>query len=378
MKTYICTCGTSIATKRGIKLECFVDIPILKCNEFKDEIEATKDRIAEELSGIKLPDELDDTSAEIKSLVKMGLDKNDAVILISSDTIDGKLCAESVRDFLVENKLISEPSIKIKEIVGLQATDGSRFQKEGLKNLLNYLVSLEHQDIIFNPTGGYKSIVPYLALMGMLFNKPVKYIHENSEDILTLTGVPIILDDDLILRIENKLQRIEDETSIPMKEWQEGIDYNDRRFDCFVEVDNGQITMSGIGLLFWERFKKDYPKELERDLRPVSEKENKLLAQGIDHHGLERIKPIARELLQSPFVCGVPNSCNNYPKSKAFIRALTPVQAKEHLQRESSSICMVTDIRSDAGYSFLIKTTACNDDENKQIAEILNRKYFKL
>ncbi|MBU1055686.1 MAG: putative CRISPR-associated protein [Proteobacteria bacterium] len=377
MKTYICTCGTSIATKRRINLERFDDVPISKYDEVKDEIEATKERISEELSGIKLPHELDDTSAEIKSLVKMGLDKNDIIILISSDTIDGKLCAESVRDFLVENKLSSETSIKIKEIVGLQATDGLKFQKEGLKNLLDYLVSLEHQDIIFNPTGGYKSIVPYLALMGMLFNKPVKYIHENSDDILTLTGIPIILDDNLILCIETKLQKIEKETSIPIKEWQGGVDYNERRFDCLVEIDNGQVTLSGIGFLFWERFKQDYPKELERDLRLVSEKENKLLAQGIDHHGLDRIKPIARELLESPFVCGVPNSCNNQPKSRVSIKALAPLEAKVHLQRESSSICMVTDIRSDAGYSFLIKTTARDDDENKQIAEILNRKYFK-
>lgn len=377
MKTYVCTCGTSIATKKGINLERFMDVPLSRWDELKDEIEATKDQIAEGLSSIKLPRDLDDTSAEIKSLVKMGTDENDAVILISSDTIDGKLCAESVRDFLIEHKLYSGTSLQIKEIVGLQASDGARFQKEGLKNLLNYLVPLEHQNIIFNPTGGYKSVVPYVALMGMIYNKPVKYIHENSENILTLTGVPIILDDDLILRIETKLQKIEESTSIPIEKWQEGIDYYDRRFDCLVEVDDGQVTLSGIGLLFWGKFKQDYPAELGRDPRPASEKENKLLKLGVGHHGIEKIKPIAEKLLHSPFVKGVPNSCDFQPMSRTWVKALKPLEVKVHLQTERKGICMVTDIRSDHGYSFLVETTARNNDENEQIAGILHKKYFK-
>ncbi|MFH1581743.1 MAG: putative CRISPR-associated protein [Pseudomonadota bacterium] len=376
MKTYICTCGTSIATKKGINLDRFLDLPLMEWNERKEEIEAVKDRIAEELSGINLPAGIDDTSAEIKSLVKMGFDKNDTVILITSDTIDGKLCAEAVLSFLVEHGLSSEGLVQIKEIAGLQALDGARFQKEGLKNLLNYLISLEYQNIIFNLTGGYKSIVPYVALVGMIFNNPVKYIHEDSDDVITLKGLPLVLNDDLIFRIENKIRKIEKETAIRYKEWQEGIDYNDHRFDCFVEEDDGQVTLSGIGLLFWERFKQDFPEELLRDERSAAEKYNKLLKLGVEHHGLEKLKPIANKLLQSPYVKSVPNSCDNQPKSKVWTKALTATAAKNHLQREADGFCIVTDINADAGYSFLIETTARDSHENQRIAEILNRKYF--
>lgn len=352
MKTYICTCGTSISTKRGINLDRFLNADLSVWKKMKDDIEAVKDRVSEELCRINFPKELDETSAEIKSLVKMQLDKNDTVILISSDTVDGKLCAELVRSFLIERGICSDGSIQIKEIQGLQATDGTKFQRDGLKNLLNYLISLEHQNIIFNLTGGYKSIVPYIALMGMIFNKPVKYIHEDSNDVITLPAVPMILDDDLILGIENKLRKIENETAISISEWQEGIDYHDHRFDCFVE-------------------------ELLRDERPASEKYNKLLRQGVEHHGLAKIKPIANKLLHSPFVKSVPNSCDNQSKSKVWIKSLTATEAINHLQREAEGICIVTDINSDAGYSFLIETTARNYNENKKIADILNRKYFK-
>jgi|GEM_PF-1986335 len=376
MKTYFCTCGTSIATKQNINLERFLDKPLSEWSERKEEIEAVQSQIDEGLQYINLPRDLNNTSAEIKSLIKMDLDRDDQIILVSSDTIDGRLCAECVRDFLIENDLCCKDLIQIKEINGLQATDGARFQREGLKNLFDYLLTLEHQDIIFNPTGGYKSIVPYVTLMGMLFNKPVKYIHENSEDVLTLTGIPLIFNEDLIIRIENKLRKIEDETAISARDWQDGIDYHDRRFDCLIELDNDQVTLSGIGHFFWEKFKRDYPVELERDYRPASEKENKLLGHGKKHHGLERIKPIAEKLLHSLFVRSVPNSCENQPHSKTWVKALTPVEAKVHLQREIKSICIVTDVRSDTGYSFLIKTTARNTDENGQIAGILNRKYF--
>lgn len=376
MKTYICTCGTSIATKKRINLDRFIDIPLSGWDEKKEQIDAVKRQIEDGLKNVSPQSDLDDTSAEIKSLVKMGLEKNDQVILITSDTIDGKLCGEAVKKFLITMGLSTEGSVQVKAIEGLQASDGVRFKKEGLKNLLNYLVKLEYQDVIFNLTGGYKSVAPYLSLMGMVFNKPVKYIHENSSDVLTLPGVPLILDDSLILRIEDKLQKMEEETYISEEEWQRGIDYHDRRFDCLVEFENGEVTQSGIGLLFWERFKKDYPAELERDVRPASEKENKLSSQGIKHHGTDKIKSIADKLLQSPYVKGVLKSCNFEPQAKKPVRALLPQQAKVHLQREKDEVCIVTDIQSDAGYSFLIETTARTEDENKRIADILNRKYF--
>ncbi len=376
MTTYVCTCGTSIATKQVINLERFIEMPLSEWSENKHYIEAIKFQIKNRLSSIKLSSNLDDTSAEIKSLVKMGLKKEDEVILISSDTIDGKLCAESVKEFLIEHQLVSENSVKIKEITGLQSVDGKKFEKQGLKNLLTYLISFEYQNVVFNLTGGFKSVVPYVALMGMIFKKPVKYIHENSDDVLTLTGIPLILDDDLMLCVENKLKKIEMETSIPLRDWQDGIDYHDHRFDCLIEEDRGQVTLSGIGLLFWERFKKDFPEALMRDSRPASEKKNRLLTQGINHHGIKKIIKIANKLLQSPYVKGVPNSCEDQPGRKSWVTPLTSVEAKNHLQREKIGICIVTDIRSDKGFSFLIETTARNDQENNQIAEILNQKYF--
>lgn len=377
MKTYICTTGTSILTKRGINIERFKNQPLSYWKDHEDDILAAQDRVYESLERFKrlpIQAQLDDTSAEIKSLIKMGVDPNDRVILIASDTVDGKLSAELVKAFLKEREICLE--VEIQEVKGLQAIDAVLFQREGLRNLLTFLVSRGNEDIVFNLTGGFKSVVPYLSLIGMLFNKPVRYIHEDSEDVITLSNVPILLNDGLLLLVEDKLRKIEKETSISKTEWHRGIDFNDRRFDSLIEEEGGQITLSGLGLLFWERFKLDYPEELFRDETDPSDKPNKLLDQGTSHHGLEKIRPIAARLLRSPYVRGIPNSCNNQPQSREWIKPLSAEESQLHLQRVSVSICIVTNIKSDAGYSFLIETTARNIEENKQIAEILQRKFF--
>lgn len=376
MKTYVCTCGTSIVANSGISIERLKHLPLSEWTNRKDYIEAVRESVCNSLARLSLPRDLTDTSAEIKGLVKMGVTSADRVILIASDTVDGRLCVELVKEFLEEREISSKGQIEIKTIAGLQATDGAVFQREGLKNLLAYLVGLENDELVLNPTGGYKSIVPYISLIGMLFNKPVRYIHEDSNDVLTLTNLPVMLNDDLILLVEPKLKRIEQETAISKNEWQLGIDYHDRRFDCFIEESGGQITLSGIGILFWERFKKDYPADLLRDEHHPSEKINKLIYQGVDHHGIEKIRPIAVRLLQSPYVKAIPKSCNNQPNSKDWIKPLSQQESKTHLQREAENICLVTYIHSDAGYSFLLETTARNQEENKRIAGILNRKYF--
>lgn len=376
MKTFICTCGTSIISKSGINIDRFKNRPLSDSKNFESDIETVRECVFEKLLKLKLPDDINDTSAEIKSLMKMGIKYDDRVILISTDTIDGKLCAELVRDFLHEKRILNINQIEIKVISGLQALDGCKFEKEGLKNLLSYLINLEYENIVLNPTGGYKSVVPYISLIGMLFNKPIQYVHEDSQDVITLTNIPIKLDENLLFKIEDKLRKIENETAISIDEWKKDLDFYDRRFDCFIEIHGNEVTLSGIGILFWERFKQDFPKDLVRDNTPPNVKSNKLRNLGISHHGINRILSISNRLVESPYVKSVINSCENMPFSKEWIKPLKKEETTKHIQRESENICIVTDINSDAGYSFLIETTARNFEENERIAKILKKQFF--
>lgn len=377
MKTFVCTCGTSVLTKRTINIDDITSVSLSRWKELQDDIDSIRDRTVETLSLLDISRNINETSAEIKSLVKMGLGKNDTVILLSTDTIDGKLSAEIVKWYLSQNSLCDEQCIQIEVIEGLQAKDGQRFRKTGLINLFNLLIRFEHDNVVFNPTGGFKSVVPYLSLMGMLFNKPVQYIHEDSNDVISLINIPLLIDEDIIFRVEDKLRRIENQSSISKEEWMKGLDYHDRRFDSLIEEQEKEITLSGIGLIFWEKFKLDYPGDLERDDRSAGQKENKLHQQGISHHGRDRLIKIADRLLPSPFVHGIPNSCDYQPHTKEWIRPLKSTEATSHLQREIDGLCIVTDINTDEGFSFLLQTTAKSYSENERIATILKRIFFK-
>ena len=374
IKTYICTCGTSIITNRNIDIQRIKNIPLKDAKKIELEIEIIKDQVMEQLDGIS---DFGEVSAEVKSLMKMKVKPDDKVILISTDTINGTLSAELVKDFLVSKNIVLDHNVKIKVIEGLQAYDGKRFSKYGIKNLISFLIDFEYENVVLNITGGYKSVVPYLALIGMLFNKPIRYIYEDSNDLLTLSHIPILVNEEVIFKVEKKLRKIEQDTYISKREWQEGIDYNEHRFDCLVEEEKGLVTLSGFGLLFWEKFKRDYPDDLIRDNRALYEKTNKLKEQKKSHHGIDKLIPLAEKLLQSPFVSSILKSCKYRPYSKRWVNPLREEETKEFIPNALQSICVVTDVNSDAGYSFLIQTTARNFEENKRIADLLERKFFK-
>jgi len=87
MTTYICTCGTSIITKRNIDFEKIKGIPLTQWEKYGTDIELIKEQVLSELQNISLSQDLNDTSAEIKSLIKMGLKPNDRLCEKSKNLI---------------------------------------------------------------------------------------------------------------------------------------------------------------------------------------------------------------------------------------------------------------------------------------------------
>ncbi|HPP54339.1 MAG TPA: putative CRISPR-associated protein, partial [Thermoguttaceae bacterium] len=111
-------------------------------------------------------------SAETHSLAKLKVSESDEVVLLHSETLDGQLCAEAVKEVL-ENELGLHPHLV--KIEGLQVNDGKRFRQVGIQKLFEVLTEetkgwLENpeQKAILNATGGFKSVVPYVTLFGLL------------------------------------------------------------------------------------------------------------------------------------------------------------------------------------------------------------------
>lgn len=390
MTTYLCTAGTSIATSTGLDLRHMFSHELSEWTDFFEDVEVARQFVLEKIMN-KSDEELPRSSAEINSLVKMGMTIDDRVVLIATETIEGKLCAQLVAEILKKKYLCAEVTVEIVE--GLQARDGKRFSQVGLKNLVNLITRFEHQNVVFNPTGGFKSVVPYITLAGMLFNKPVKYIHEFSDDLITLVNFPISFDEDLIFKLEEKFALIDLESAICKSDWKKGIDYQtlQRAESLIEEIDNG-ITLSGLGLMVWERFKLDYPLYLTRDMSPPrskyfnieliedstekSVKPNAVEVTSLTHHGHEKISKVANRVLASPFISAVLHGCDYQRKTtKTEVKALNDHEAKKHLQTSRINVCLIK-LKSDEGFAFLVQTTARNYEENLAIANQLNHKFF--
>jgi putative CRISPR-associated protein (TIGR02619 family) len=251
MKTYLCTTGTSAAKRQARFDEKWV-------NENGGIAGAAK-LLHATFRDFRMDDEgalHKELSAEIHSLARMPVEADDRVILFASETADGQACAHAVKLYLEQ----ALPNIEcaVKEVPGLQVTDSLRFRTEGVVNFvrmaLREIDSYGAAQCVLNPTGGFKSLVPYTVLVGMLKGVPARYIFERSDTLMTLPALPLDFARERVEPVRELLERIERETVIPLVEWQQRIPFEERdQFAPLIEeTGDGQITLSAIGLMFWE------------------------------------------------------------------------------------------------------------------------------
>lgn len=139
---------------------------------------------------------LDTLSAELASLLAMAKDKeigaittDDKIILLYSDTVDGRLCAEANKEMMTKNRL-NWKNTEIIEIAGLQTKDAVKFVKTGLNNLLSKIKELKEShssyNIFINITGGYKGSMPVLSRAAIALKIPLVYFFENCNEIIRM------------------------------------------------------------------------------------------------------------------------------------------------------------------------------------------------
>jgi len=248
MKTIICSTGTSAAKIicKPSDLTKWID----ECGGEENAARIIFDKIRHiNPDGEALQNEL---SAEIHSLVRIGIGENDRIILLSSETEDGVVCANTVKLYL--GNWFKEVEVIVKKIPGLQVRDADRFKREGVvhfvKHCLETINNFGPEFVILNPTGGYKALVPYTVLIGMLKGVQCRYIFEQSATLLELPPLPITFDRNRFESYRSLFERIERETSISYNEYEKAITHEDRSvLDSLIEKEGNEITLSGVGHL---------------------------------------------------------------------------------------------------------------------------------
>lgn len=253
-RTFVCSVGTSAAKGVGLpgKLAEWVrghPTPAAAARILFDKVKDIKPE------GENLHKEL---SAEIHSLTRMGVGDRDRVVLLCSETPDGDACGHAVRLYLEAH----HPGIvcEVRTVAGLQVFDAMRFRTEGVVNFvrrcLEEVRNYGSEYVVLNPTGGFKALVPYAVLVGMLKRVTCQYIFEQSTSVLTLPPLPVAIDRGPFERYRPLFASIDRDSSIPKARWDVEVRHDDRAtLEPLVEVLGEEVTISGVGELFLDELR---------------------------------------------------------------------------------------------------------------------------
>mgnify|MGYP000474712695 CR=1 FL=1 len=212
-----------------------------------------------------------DISAEIKSITKI-MEKyqgNEFIIqLISTDTVTSRFCSEVICDVLKLDKRKDITGVAFdsqKDVIGgLQIWNAKDFQEDGLKILIDHLESCvipcingEIPFTVYNITGGYKALIPYITIMAQINNTPIFYLFEDTDDLIEIPQMPININYSMFAKHKNVFEDLKNE----IKDWKSYVRQKNLRVDdfqaCIIE-DMGSALLSPIGEMFWNRFNNYY------------------------------------------------------------------------------------------------------------------------
>ncbi len=211
-------------------------------------------RMSAELNGI-----IQIYNGKIKNKVKNETKTNhDFHLLLSTDTWLGEETAKLVKSWLEHHNL----TVVIHRQIDLQTSEISSFQlslSELIKKLSQEIPEYSKKGyyIIFNLTGGFKSVQGFLQSIANFYADETVYIFETSSELLRIPKLPIRLDAlPIIEKHINEFRKL----SLGIKVDQNQI--NDIPETLLFTVDE-QTTLSAWGELLWEETKKElYKKEL--------------------------------------------------------------------------------------------------------------------
>lgn len=241
-RVIVCTTGTSLIGNLGLRDVDDSQLDMATGNALRERLADTDDPTA---VGAEL-------CAEAKSLRALQADEEDLVYLLHTDTMRGEISSKHVERVLERCLNLASESIRIE---GLQVEDAATFRKWGVQNLYKALEKLERKnpecELVLNVTGGFKSVVPYMTLYGMLNALQVVYIFQRSDELLKLPPAPVTVDFEKASHMLPLIERIRQEGGIPLSDFEAGIShipYHERGwFRTLVEVDGDFLTLSAFG-----------------------------------------------------------------------------------------------------------------------------------
>lgn len=280
MKLIISTCGTSILTNNTTqeirnllnKYTNSTNSSEVANNDLNIINQHIQDRKAHIINNQNLQ-EIAKLSAELNGILRIynfnirEEEKKDFHMLICTGTYLGEKCAEIVKEWLEQQAGFS--NVQICKIKDLKTDDIESFHF-GISELVKFCDEIlkgykqKNYHIIFNLTGGFKSIQGIMLTIGMFYADECVYVFETGEHLLRIPKIPVELN------IENTIKQ-----NINLfRKLSLGISENIAEYAnigdniLFIRINN-EIALSAWGELVWRNVKdKIYSEELLQE--PIS------------------------------------------------------------------------------------------------------------
>ena len=264
MKRFILSpCGTSLLTNQVDKSEkklvfkyanekCKKDIPA----QDRARLEALMTKAQTALLQVSNYEMAARMSAELNGIIQVyggKIDsKGDFHLLLSTDTWLGEQAARMVCKWLKQHGLCAD----IHRQGGLQTRDIEAFQKA-----LSYLVkklsdeipsfSQNGYTIIFNLTGGFKSVQGFLQGIANFYADETVYIFETSSELLRIPKLPVRMDAKSVIKDRlDVFRKLALGIKVPVTALKEIP-------ETLLLKTNGAISLSPWGELMWEQYKQE-------------------------------------------------------------------------------------------------------------------------
>ena len=136
-------------------------------------------------------------SAETNTLRSVGINSADHVLLLCSDTPEGRFCSDRLYRFYMD--ILKCRRVEARPLTAL-GYFGASFTQKGLKVLVHEAITAVKEarndslDPVFCATGGFKAEIAFLNLLGALLAIEVVYIHERFRDVVRLPRLPLTWD----------------------------------------------------------------------------------------------------------------------------------------------------------------------------------------
>ncbi|MBL7815764.1 MAG: hypothetical protein JNL70_12190 [Saprospiraceae bacterium] len=202
-------------------------------------------------------------SAEIKSLIKIAeKTKQDITAhLIATDTLLSVLACELIEYWF---KLHYKGDYTISIVFNLNQDrienlniDTIRHFKAGLTTLMTrFYVLLNtngNEQLILNITGGYKAIIPYLTILGQVNKVVVKYIFEDTEELIEIPRLPLSLDESLFDKYTTEFTKLENDT-LDISEHYQFV----QEAESCLDIDGKECMLNSLGFALWEKYKSQF------------------------------------------------------------------------------------------------------------------------